>query len=223
MRQRAHGRGFTLAEILTVVVIVGLVMSVIAFAAPLILRGPTEAQSQVDDVQSTALALYKLQHDARPSTIEGMFACSTAPVVTCGAPTPPPAAQPLPNAQAIVIVTANGTGQFSWGPGGSPNWQGYVAYWLTPNADGSSNELRRAFFPVGLGATPSPSQLATNAVTALGSLIVQTGYTTVAQDVRSMSAAFDPATHIVYLQLDGGDAHGNQTSLQLSGNSYVRN
>jgi prepilin-type N-terminal cleavage/methylation domain-containing protein len=211
-------RGFTVAELMTVLVVLGLVMTTVAFAVPLMLKAPIEAQSQVDDVQSAALALYKMQHDARPSTIKGMFSCTIAPMITCSDPTPPPAPQPLPQTQAIVLVTANGTGQFS-DLKGNPNWQGYVAYWLTPNADGSSNELRRAYFPTSV----DPTQFLTQAVNALTSVLLAPGYTTVAQDVRSMSAAYDRASSIVELQLDGGDTKGNQTSLQLSGNSYVRN
>jgi prepilin-type N-terminal cleavage/methylation domain-containing protein len=209
-------RGFSIAEVLTVLVIVGLALSVIAFAIPLILKGPTEAQSQVDNVQSAALALYKMQHDARPSTIKGVFSCSTTPMVFCSAPPPP-----LTQTQAVVLVTANGTGQFMLDSKGNPNWSGYIVYWLTPNADGSSNELRRAFVPltVDLKNGNGLGQAVAVLITALG----LTSYTTVAQDVQTMSAAVDQTNKIVDLQITGGDKFGNKSSLQLAGNSYVRN
>ena len=53
--------------------------------------------------------------------------------------------------------------------------------------------------------------------------IGQPGYTTVAQDVKTMSVAIDNSSNTVDLQIDGGDIKGNTSSLQLSGNSYVRN
>lgn len=219
MRRKGAERGFTLAEMITVLLIIALIMSAIALVVPMLLREPTEAQAQVDDVQSTALALYRMQHDARPSTIMGISACGTTPVVSCSTPAPPPAPQPLPTTQAIVLVTANGTGQFKWDSSGNPKWQGYVVYWLTPNAGGTGNELRRAFYPMAVNQT----NFVADAVTALSAVLPSGNYTTVAQDVRSMSAAFDQTDHIVELQLDGGQSTGNQTSLRLSGNSYVRN
>lgn len=212
-------RGFTIAETLTVLVIVGLLLGVVAFSVPLFLKGPQEAQSQVDNVQSAALALYKMQHDTRPSNIHGVYACNMSPVVTCSAPAPP--LQPG-NANALVIVTANGNGQFLLDKvTGAPAWSGYVIYWLTPNADGSSNELRRVYLQSTIN---NVTQLqASDAVTALTSVLGQPGYTTVAQDVKTMSVAIDNSSNTVDLQIDGGDIKGNTSSLQLSGNSYVRN
>jgi prepilin-type N-terminal cleavage/methylation domain-containing protein len=209
-------RGFTLAEILTVVVIMGLMLSVVAFSAPLFLNGPQEAQSQVDNVESAALALYKMQHDTRPSNIHNVWACSTV-LPVCTQPTPGPA---MPTAQAVAILTANATGQFVLNGNGTPNWQGYDVYWIVPNADGTSNELRRAFVGVAFGINaPQPGDAVTAVATALG----LTTYTTVAQDVWDMKFAIDPTTNTVDLQLDSGDNKGNMSSLRLAGNSYVRN
>ena len=212
MRSRSQ-RGFTLAEILTVLVIMGLMLCVVAFCVPLFLNGPQEAQSQVDNVESAALALYKMQHDTRPSTIKGVFGCATLPIPTCSQPTPGPN---MPPTQAVVIQTANGTGQFML-QNGNPNWQGFIVYWLTPNADGTSNELRRAFVPM-IG----PYDV-TGAAAAVVAALGLTSYTTVAQDVVDMRFAVDMSTNTVDLQLDGGDKTGNKSSLQLAGNSYVRN
>jgi len=206
-------RGFTLAEILTVLVIMGLMLCVVAFCVPLFLNGPQEAQSQVDNVESAALALYKMQHDTRPSTIKGVFACTTLPIPACSQPTPGPS---MPPTLAVVIQTANGTGQFML-QNGNPNWQGFIVYWLTPNADGTSNELRRAFVPM-IG----PYDV-TGAAAAVVAALGLTSYTTVAQDVVDMRFAVDMSTNTVDLQLDGGDKTGNKSSLQLAGNSYVRN
>ena len=208
-------RGFTLAEILTVLVIMGLMLSVVAFSVPLFMSGPQEAQSQVDNVESAALALYKMQHDTRPSNIKNVWSCTTA--LACTQPTPGPN---MPTAQAVVVLTANGTGQFVTNSSGSPQWQGFDVYWITPNADGSSNELRRAFVSVAFANnTPVPADAVGALTTALG----LTTYTTVAQDVWDMKFAVDKTTNTVDLQLDSGDNKGNMSSLRLAGNSYVRN
>lgn len=211
-------RGFSLAEVLTVLVILGLIMTVIAFSVPLALRGPLEAQSQVDNVNSAALALYKLQHDTRPSTIKGVFSCTTAPTLSCTQPTPGPV---LPSAQSLVLMTADdSSGQFQ-SLNGAPSWQGFVIYWLTPNADNTSNELRRVYVPYSID--PDYHKWLGQAVTALNLGLISGGYTTVAQDIRTMSAAVDTTTNTVDLQLDGGDLKKNRSSLTLTGNSYVRN
>jgi prepilin-type N-terminal cleavage/methylation domain-containing protein len=211
-------RGFTIAETLTVLVIVGLLLSVVAFSVPLFLKGPQEAQSQVDNVQSTALALYKMQHDTRPSNIFGVFTCNTSPVVSCSAPAPP-----VQQVNAMVVVTANGAGQFQLNSNGAPAWSGFIIYYLTPNADGSSNELRRIYLSTAI-LNNNPMNLGpADAVTALTSVLGLPGYTTVAQDVKTMSVAIDKPRSTVDLQIDGGDKNGNVSSLQLSGNSYVRN
>ena len=212
-------RGFTIAEVLTVLVIVGLMLGAIAFSIPLFLHGPSEAQSQVDNVNTAALALYKMQHDARPSNINGVFSCTTSPTIACSTPTPGPVGSPLPAAQAVVILTADGTGQFKFDTNGNPIWTGFIVYWLTPNADGSSNELRRAYYPI---PETLPVPLA-DPVTALTTVIGAPGYETVAQDVVSMSAAIDFSMKTVDLQIDGGDKTGNKSSLSLAGNSYARN
>jgi len=214
MRSR---RGFSLAEVLTVFVIVGLMLSAVAFAIPLFLNGPREAQSQVDEVESTALALYKMQQDTRPSNIGGVFACNTFPIPTCSQPAPQ---SPMPTFQSIVVLTADDVnGQFQLS-GGRPQWQGFVVYWLTPNADGTSNELRRAYVP---GPPVGPPAI-TDAVVALVTALGLTSYTTVAQDVHTLAFAVDTPHSTVDIQLDGGDyLKGNKTSIQLAGNSYVRN
>ena len=86
---RRQRRGFTIAEVLTVFVIVGLMLSAIAFAMPLFMRAPSEAQSQVDGVESAALALYRVQRDVRQSDVNGIFECSLPPSPTCSIVAPP--------------------------------------------------------------------------------------------------------------------------------------
>src|SRR5207302_8562898 len=102
---------------------------------------------------------------------------------------------------------------------GAPNWHGCTVCWLAPNADGTSNELRRAFVNPRISDPPTLPEI----LAALNAALGLSNYTTVAQDVQDMRFAVDTTTNSVDLQLDGGDKNGNKSSLRLSGNSYVRN
>jgi hypothetical protein len=102
---------------------------------------------------------------------------------------------------------------------GTPNWQGYDVFWIVPHAEGTRNELRRAFVSPVLPPAPG----VTDALAALTAALGLTTYTTVAQDVWDMKFAVDTTTNTVDLQLDSGDNKGNMSSLRLAGNSYVRN
>jgi type II secretory pathway pseudopilin PulG len=227
-------RGFTIAEVLTVCVIVGLLLSVIAFAMPLFMRAPLEAQSQVDNVQSAALALYKVQRDVRQSNINGIYDCSLPPIVTCAAATPPPPSITPPPTPALVVLTADsGAGSFTVGgalsgEAGYPKWQGFVVYWLSPNSDGTSFALHRVFYPYAANITVNSKGQPTNVTAVMASVVltaavVLPGSQTVAQDVSAIRTAVDPVNNIVQLQIDGGDTSGNKSSLSLTSNSYVRN
>lgn len=220
----AARRGFTIAEVMTVLVIVGLILAVIAMITPIIFRGQSQVQAQTDSIQSTALALYKVQRDVRQSNIGGVLACTTVPIVVCTQPTSAPGAQ---QTQAIAIVTAdNGTGQFVPNNAGLPKWHGFVLYWLTPNADGTSNDLKRAYYgwPVGLPVATMPlATVEADAVLALTNVLGAQNSTSVAQDVRTLRMSVDTQNNIVLLGLDGGNTAGSVSSLNLTSNSYVRN
>jgi type II secretory pathway pseudopilin PulG len=234
---RRSQRAFTIAEMLTVLFVVGLMLSAVAFAMPLFMRAPLEAQSQVDNVESAALALYKVQRDVRQSDVNGIYNCSLPPAPVCAIVTPPPPTVTPGPTQALVLVTAdNPNGLFQVGGGGGgggggvagyPKWQGFIVYWLTPNSDGTSQALHRAFYadssistdkfgqPVGLSQALAEVVLAA-AMTAPGS-------ETVAQDVAALRTSVDSVNNIAHLQVDGGDTTGNRSSLDLTSNSYVRN
>ena len=224
MRSR---RGFTIAEVMTVLVILGLILAVIAMITPIIFRSQSQVQAQTDSIQSSALALYKVQRDVRQSNIGGVLACTTVPVAVCTQPTSAPSAQ---QTQAIAIVTAdNGTGQFVPNNAGLPKWHGFVLYWLAPNADGTSNDLKRAYYawptsnPLNIATMPLPTVEA-DAVLALTTVLAAPqSATSVAQDVRTLRMSVDTQNNIVLLGLDGGNTSGNVSSLNLTSNSYVRN
>lgn len=214
-------RGFTIAEVLTVMVIVGLILGSIAMAMPLFLKAPTEAQLQVDNVQTAALALYKVQRDLRQSDPSGIFSCSMPPLVVCTTANGPPSPTP-----ALVVLTAdNPSGEFKPNANGGPDWQGFNVYWLTPNSDGTSNDLKRAYFPDPIWNFPVLSlgtQEATAAV-VLTTVLTTGSAVTVATHVRQLSVSVDKTSNIAGLQLDGGDLTGNVSRLSLTSNTYVRN
>lgn len=230
MKHRAR-RGFTIAEVLTVLVIVGLMLGAVAFAMPLIMGGPIEAQSQVDGVQSSALALYRVQHDVRQSNVYGIFDCSMPPAPVCSIVAPPAPGSTPPATPALVVVTAdNPNGIFAVAGAGSgntgyPKWQGFYVYWLTPNADGTSQSLHRVFSQ-DLSITETlgiPNVSVADAQAVLTAAIAGGGGETVAQAISGLHVAIDQVNNIAHLQLDGGDTSGNKSSLDLTSNSYVRN
>jgi prepilin-type N-terminal cleavage/methylation domain-containing protein len=223
-------RGFTIAEVLTVLMIVGLLLGAMAFAMPVLMRAPLEAQSQVDNVESSALALYRIQRDVRQSHISQIYDCSLPPAVSCTQPQPPPPPAQAPTTPALVVMTADSNaGSFEvsgLGDLGYPKWQGFDVYWLTPNSDGTSSALHRLFFPFTITVdnygNPTNVTVAT-AVTVISAALLAPGSETVAQDVQSIRTAIDPVNNIVSLEIDGGDTSGNKSSLSLTSNSYVRN
>ena len=56
-------RGTTIAEVLTVTVIIGMLLSAMVVIVPLLVKAPAQMQSQVDEVNTAAIALYKIRRD----------------------------------------------------------------------------------------------------------------------------------------------------------------
>jgi type II secretory pathway pseudopilin PulG len=214
---KRSGRGFTVAEVLTVVVIVGLILSVVAMIVPLLLKAPPQVQAQVDSVDSAALALYRVQRDVRQSDTKGIFNCTIAPTVSCAQPQGQPTTTP-----ALLVATANPNGQFQSDKYGNPNWQGFIVFWLVPNSDGTSNSLERGFYAAPINFADPPGTLQ-QAIAALTFELTDPNAMTLSQDVQSLSASIDPFSSIVALKLVGGNVKGDVTSLSLTSNSYVRN
>jgi len=53
-------RGTSIAEVLTVTVIIGMLLSAMVVIVPMLIRAPAQMQGQVDDVNTAAIALYKI-------------------------------------------------------------------------------------------------------------------------------------------------------------------
>jgi prepilin-type N-terminal cleavage/methylation domain-containing protein len=219
-RSTRFERGFTIAELLTVLVLFGLLLTTIAAVIPAVLRSPAQMQAQVDEVNAAALALYKVQRDTRQSDINGVFNCTTAPIVTCVQQT---GLNPVAT-QAIAIAGDNGSSQFV-DSSGQTKWQGYVVYWLAPSTTGTGLDLMRAFEPI----TPFPTNnnlplfRSADATLSVATAILTPTPSVAAQDVRQLASSVTLADGIVALQMVAGVNRGDQTAIKLQGNTYARN
>ncbi len=220
-RSARFERAFTIAELLTVLVLFGLLLTTVAAVIPVILHSPNQMQAQVDEVNAAALALYKVQRDTRQSDVGGVFNCTTAPLVTC--------AQQIGSipvgTQAIAIAGDDGQPQFV-NQNSQTKWKGYVVYWLAPSISGVGTDLMRAFVAVP-GQFPllngNPVFKTTDAVFCVTTAITLASTSVDAQDVRQLLASVTPANGMVALQLVAGVNRGDQTSITLQGNTYARN
>jgi type II secretory pathway pseudopilin PulG len=219
-RSARYARAFTIADMLTVTVLFGLLLTAVAAVIPAVLRSPSQMQAQVDEVDAAALALYKVQRDARQSDINGVFNCSTAPIVACAQQT---GLLPV-NTQAVAIAGDGGSTQFV-DKIGQPKWQGYVVYWLAPSAAGVGTDLMRAFFKINpfpvLNGSPNFS--AGDAVNSVTWAVAQPSPSVAAPDVLQLLASVTPSDGIVALQLIAGVNRGDITGITLNGNTYARN
>lgn len=79
-RRRKDEEGFTLIELMVVIVILGLLAAIVTYnVLPLGDRGKiTKAKADIAQIEG-ALDLYKLQNDGYPSTTDGLQALVSAP------------------------------------------------------------------------------------------------------------------------------------------------
>ena len=159
LRSNCPQRGYTVAELLSVVFVLALITTAIALIMGPLLRSQSQTQAKVDTVQAADMALYRIERDLRNTDSGSIYACTTGASPTC---TTPPTT--LTATSAIVMPSAyhSGTGQFQLqAASGSPKWQGATVYWVD-----SKGNIDVAFdTPVGYvqGSTLSASDAA-NAV-----------------------------------------------------------
>jgi hypothetical protein len=229
MRQQ---RGTTIAEVLTVTVIIGMLLSAMVVIVPMLVKAPSQMQGQVDDVNTAAVALYKIRRDFSEGDAKGVMGCTTTPVVSCSTP-----GAGMTGVQALVVATAeNASGAFQIDGNGNPEWQGFYVYWLVPNSAGTSYDLMRAWEPApGYPTTPaiySPTSIGGAPVSVTSGLVdplvtaalalspppVLTNY------ITSMSLGDTSSTSTIKFQLVAGTTGGvDQTHTTFQSNTYARN
>lgn len=152
--RRSEQRGFTLAELLTVLVIIGLFFSIsISILNPLT-RAATQGQAKLETVQTAAQGFYVIQRDLRMARPGSTFVCDTGGT-TCTTSGQPVIAIPT-------ALDANGNISLSTASSGStvgrPNWKGFIVYWT------SGGKLYRSYQAVSGVAQPPTSSNAQTAV-----------------------------------------------------------
>jgi len=217
-------RGFTLAEMLTVIVIMGIFTTfAVAIIGPLV-HAPNKEQAKIDTLQAAGRSLYQMQRDLRMADITGVYACSgSGGSVTCSQPSS------LTSTNIVAIISPLASGQLNWSSSsttlGLPAWQGVVVYWLDTN--GSEKDLDRAFVSsstIGssLGAGPS-TMSATTAASAVQDA-QSSGGMTLASDVNALSTSISTSTGVVGLQMTAQSTEGGASnSTQFSSSTYTRN
>ena len=218
-------RGTTIAEVLTVTVILGMLLSAMVVIVPLLVKAPNQMQGQVDDVNTAAVALYKIRRDFSEGDARGVMGCNTTPVVSCSTP-----GVGMTSVQALAVATAeNSSGAFQIDPNGNPQWQGFYVYWLVPNSAGTAYDLMRAWEPASIYVSTSPggAPVSVNAGTvnplviaalSLSPAPVLTNY------ISSMSLGDTTSTSTIQFQLVAGTTGGtDQTHTNFQSNTYARN
>jgi len=204
-RSKVSQRAFTIAEVLSVLFILGLVLSFVALIVGPLLRSQSETQAKVDTIQAAAMALYRVERDLRNTTITYVYACTTGPTPSCNiAPTT------LTATSAIVMSSAYqpGNGQFQFSTStGKPTWQGAAVYWI----DGGGN-LNYAFdqptssgWTVGNTLTGPQAQQAVTDVMANGGMQL-------ARFVQQMSVAVPNNGHQVSFQMQAQSTVGSASN-----------
>ena len=201
-------RGYTLAELVSVVFIIGLVMTPIALIMGPLVNSQNRTQAKVDTVQGAAMALYRIERDLRNTNLGSIYECSTAAAPVCTVP-----ASTLSSTGALVIVSAyrNGTGQFvTQSSSGKPYWQGADVYWV------DTNGVLNFAFDVPALYTQGNLLSAADARTAVAHVLA-TGGAGIAQPVEQMSIAVPNVGHKVSFQLKIQSTIGtaiNETTFQ---------
>ena len=220
-------RGTSIPEVLTVTVIIGMLLSAMVVIVPLLVKSPLQMQSQVDTVNTAAIALYKIRRDFSQGDTNGVLVCSITPTVSCS--TPPSTAT---STQALAVVTDdNGAGVFNVDPiTGYPAWSGIYIYWLQLNATGTAYDLMRAYEPAPF-KTPirSVNGVPINVDAAFVTPLVIAALTispapVLTNNIADMQLGISGSPSTIDFKLIAGTIGGvNQTRTNFQGNTYARN
>ena len=226
MNSNARSRGFTIAEMLTVLAILAVFTTFIVGIIGPVIRAPQKEQAKINTLQAAAQGLYQMQRDLRMAGITGVYACTgTGASVTCSQP-----ASPSNGVTSLAVISPLSSGQLNWSlspsTSGLPAWQGVVVYWLDTNGAGTGNDLDRAFVSSStlgsLGAGPLGS-FASTAATAVQDAR-SSGGTTLAHDVDNLSVFVNTTSHVVGLNITAQSTQGSAVnSTSYASNTYTRN
>jgi prepilin-type N-terminal cleavage/methylation domain-containing protein len=204
-------RGFTLAEMLTVLVLLGLFMSVITGVLNPLTHVTTQAQSKAETVQTAAQAFYRIQRDVRKSSAAAIYLCNLAGT-TCG----------QSQAPVLAVATAddaNGVNQLA--ASGTPGWKGFYVYWV------SGNTLYRSYQPVSpLSGNPTPNATDANTAVAAANPSSPSASNVLVTGVSSLTVGFNGSSKVIGLTLAASNSYGgapNATSYEsdtVPRNSY---
>jgi hypothetical protein len=149
-------RGYAIAELLTVSVIMAMVSSFVVLIVGPIFAASNAQAAKVDTLQAAAKAFYRMQRALHESTSTGVYVCTYPAPTTCSAPS----TIALADTSVIAIISPrkNGNGQVMFDPTGAPQYMGYDVYWLVPDANGTAS-LSYAFNdPTGGSIIPGVTQ-----------------------------------------------------------------
>jgi type II secretory pathway pseudopilin PulG len=216
-------RGTSIPEILTVTVIIGMLLSAMVVIVPLLVKSPAQMQSQVDTVNTAAIALYRMRRDFSQGDTNGVLSCKITPVVSCS--TPPAKAS---STQALVVVTDDkGTGVFNVDANGYPLWDGIYIYWLRLNSTGTAYDLMRAYEAIpGITAVNGiPNNVNAALVTPFVGLAMAISPAPVlTNNIADMELGISGSPSTINFELIAGTIGGvNQTQTNFQGNTYARN
>lgn len=218
-RRNKYSRAFSLAELLTVIVIFGLLSTLGTLVIAPLMSQPNRQQAKVDTIQAATRAMYRMERDLRMTSPSAVYACTYPAPSTCTSPT---AIQGLTSTQVIAIATprVNGNGQPKWDPSnGQPVWQGFNVYWLAPDPnDATKTNLMFKYTT----ATIQPGTFTGADNSSVNTAISATDAELLATGVTDLQTFMDPTNNIVGFKFkaqatDGG--HTNETTLQSNVNT----
>ena len=198
LKRRAQ-RGVSLAELLTTMVIFGLITGIVAAIIGPMLRAPGQEQAKVDTMQAVAKAVYRMQRDVRQSTKGGIYYCTNIVPTTCLAPAA--GASPAPADALVITSPRNGpSGALSISSVGSAQQKGYNVYWLQQNS-GNANETDLVYSFVANPAGWQDQGLYISQHVVDPTIGSPTKPQIVVESVTSMSVGLNPSTNDVQLSL----------------------
>ena len=210
-------------EIMTVMIIAGIVTTIVASLFSSISGAAGAEQIDTDLVRSADEALYRIQRDVRQSDPNGIFSCTGASsTLVC---TPASDLATPTDSQYIAVLTAHsgGNGMMQWDISGRPAWTGFVVYWLVPDSSGTNN-LAFGFAPAIIAAGANPAILNADVINAVSTASASTNAETVAQSIARIQTMVDVSKDRVAIRITSQSSEGSKTnSTSVQSDAYARN